>query len=102
MNETLRAFGERKQLLLARSRLHRLELQHQLGELRRSFARPRAALSLAASPAVRPLVLSALMALLGRGRAARLLKGALAALAVAKMLRSIYGWMSEAGEGEGR
>ena len=42
------------------------------------------------------------MALLGRGRAARLLKGALAALAVAKMLRSIYGWMSEAGEGEGR
>src|SRR5438874_2230007 len=102
MNETLRAPGERKHLLLARSPAPPLEPQPQLGELRRSFARPRSALSLAASPAVRPLVLSALMALLGRGRAARLLKGALAALAVAKMLRSIYGWMSEADEDEGR
>jgi len=102
MNERLRALGERKHLLLARSRLHRLELQHQFGELRRSFARPRAALSLAASPAVRPLVLSALMALLGGGRVARLLKGALAVLAVAKTLGAIYGWMNEAGEGKRR
>ena len=102
MNESLRELGERKQLLVARSRLHRLELQHHLGELRQSFARPRAALSLAASPAVRPLVLSALMALLGGGRVARLLKGALAALAAAKALRAIYGWMNEAGEAKRR
>jgi len=101
MNESTRALAERKHLLLARSRLHRLEIQYQLAELRQSFARPRAALSFVASPAVRPLIFGALTALLGGGRLARLLKGALAVLAVAKAVSALHG-LADGVEGDER
>jgi hypothetical protein len=92
MSERLHALAERKQLLLAQSRLQRLELQHHLSELRQSLFKPRAALSFAASPAVRPLVISALLAIVGRGRLSRLVKGAMAALAAVKAARAVLAW----------
>jgi len=45
MNENLALLVARKELLLARSRLHRLELRHRVRELRESVLPPRATLS---------------------------------------------------------
>ena len=54
-------------------------------------------LSLAASAPVRPLLFSALLFIAGRGRMARMLRGAMAALAVAKAAAVVMGQFSRAG-----
>jgi hypothetical protein len=90
MSESLGELAAHKQLLIARSRLHRLQVQHELRSLRQSVARPMNALSLAASPSVRPLLFSALTLLVGRGRLSRLVRRAMTALVVVKMARA--GW----------
>lgn len=97
MNDRLANLAGRKELLIARSRLHRLQLQHQTRSLRRSIARPATMLSLAASAPVRPLLFSALLFIAGRGRMARILRGAMAALAIAKAAGVVMGQFSRAG-----
>lgn len=89
MSERLADLARRKQLLLARSRLHRLELQHHTRSLRRSIATPRGAFAIASSAPLRPLLFSALTMALGRGRLSRLLRGAMAVLAAAKTVSAV-------------
>jgi hypothetical protein len=55
VSEDLALLVARKELLLARSRLHPLELRHQTRELRESILRPRAVLSIIASAPARSL-----------------------------------------------
>lgn len=90
MSETLGELAARKQLLIARSRLHRLQVQHHVRLLRQSLARPMTALSIAASPPVRPLLFSALTFVVGRGRLMRLVRRALAALTAIKVARAAW------------
>jgi hypothetical protein len=91
MSERLARLAARRRLLLARSELHRLELRHGFGLLQRSLLEPRNALALAASAPVRPLLFGAVLLALGRRRLGRMLRGAMAALALAKALRSFAG-----------
>lgn len=77
MSRAREELAARKQLLLARSALHRLELQHGARSLRRSLVAPKTALAFAASPPGRKLLLSALVLLAGRGRVSRLLRAAM-------------------------
>ena len=88
MSERLAELAGRKQLLLARSRLHRLELQHGIIALRESFFQPKSMLSMATSAPARPLLFSALMMLVGRGRFGGLVRGAMAVLTLVKAFRS--------------
>jgi hypothetical protein len=88
MNDELRLLATRKQLLVARSRLHRLELIHETRALRRSMARPATWLSIG-SPAARPLFAGALMLLIGRHRLSRLLRVATAAIAIARVVLAL-------------
>ena len=78
-------------LLLARSALHRLRLQHEARELRRSVTTPKGMFALATAPAVRPLLFSALLVIVGGRRLARVLQGAMAALAIAKGIHALLG-----------
>jgi hypothetical protein len=98
MSDRLAELAERKRLLVARSRLHRLELRHGVHALRRSIATPMTALSIAASPPVRPLLFSALMFVAGRGRLARWLRGAMAVMAAVKVVRAASGYFAAQGE----
>lgn len=77
MSRAREEIAARKQLLLARSTLHRLELQQGARSLRGSLAAPKTAFAIAASPPGRKLLLSALVLLAGRGRVSRLLRGAM-------------------------
>jgi len=90
MSESLGELAARKQLLIARSRLHRLQVQHDVRLLRQSLARPLTALSIAASPSVRPLLFSALTFLVGRGRLMRVVRRAMTALTVIKVARGAW------------
>jgi hypothetical protein len=90
MSESLGELAARKQLLVARSRLHRLEVQHELRSLRRSLTRPMTALAIAASPSVRPLLFSALLFVVGRGRLSRLVRRAMTVLTVVKVARAAW------------
>ena len=92
----------RKELLLARSRLHRLELQHEARSLKRALFTPRSALALAKSAPARPLLLSALMFVIGRGRLARVVRGAMTALAVLKAVRAASALMPSPRAGAAR
>jgi hypothetical protein len=91
MSDRLLELAGRKELLIARSRLHRVELQHGIIALRESFFQPKSMLSMATSGPVRPLLFSALMMLVGRGRFGGVVRGALAALTVVKAVRSHFG-----------
>jgi hypothetical protein len=90
MSESLGELAARKQLLVARSRLHRLQVQHEVRLLRQSLARPMTALSVATSPSVRPLLLGALTFMVGRGRLMRLVRRAMTALTVIKVARAAW------------
>jgi hypothetical protein len=91
MSENARMLADRKRMLIARSRLHRLEMQHGMQQLRQSMARPKTVFAFASSAPVRPLIFSALTYALGRGRFGKLLRGAMAALAVAKVVGAVIG-----------
>jgi len=88
MSDRLAELAGRKQLLIARSRLHRLELQHGIIALRESFFQPKSMLSMATSGPVRPLLFSALLMLVGRGRFGGLVRGAMAALTVLRSIKA--------------
>ena len=90
MSNRLVELAERKELLIARSRLHRVELQLGIIALRESFFQPKSMLSMATSGPVQPLIFSALMMLVGRGRFGGVVRGALAALTVVKAIRSHF------------
>lgn len=90
----MRALAERKQLLLAQSRLHRLEVQAHLAGLRQSFTRPKTIASIALSSPLRPLAFSALLAIAGRGRLAKMLKTAMTVIAAVKAARTVSSWLS--------
>jgi hypothetical protein len=91
MNERLTELAERKRLLVARARLHRLELQYGIGELRQSLLQPRSMFAMATSGPARPLLLSLLLMVAGRGRFGPLLRGAVAAFTVFKAVRATLG-----------
>ena len=91
MSRSREELAARKELLLARSSLHRLRLQHEARELRRSITTPRGVLAMATAPAVRPLLFSALLVVVGGRRLSRLLQGALAGLAIAKAIHALLG-----------
>ena len=89
MSDDLALLAARKELLLARSRLHRLELRRQAGALRESVLRPQTALAIVASAPVRPLLLGVLLLALGRGRLSRLASAAAGALALIQAARAL-------------
>jgi hypothetical protein len=89
MSEELAA---RKKLLLARSNLHRLEMQLATRSLGRSLFTPRTAFSFVTSAPVRPLLFSALLALVGGSALSRVLRGAMVGLSVVKTMRAAGIW----------
>jgi hypothetical protein len=95
MSERMRELEARKQLLIAQSRLHRLEVQAHVAALRQSIRRPKTILSIAASSPLRPLIFSALLAVVGRGRLSKVLKGAMAVLGALKALRIVSAWLAQ-------
>lgn len=88
MNERRAQLSARKELLLARSRLHRMRIQHEATALRTALTTPRGMLSIASSSPLRPLLLSGLLMVAGRGRAARIVKIAMSVLAAVKFARA--------------
>ena len=96
MSKKLESLAARKQLLVAQSTLYRLQLVHESRVLRRSLFTPRTALSVATSAPVRPLIFSALLLVVGRGRLARLIRGAMMILTVVKVVRAAAGWVHSA------
>ena len=86
MSESTRALAARRELLLARSRLRRLELLHESEMLRRSLVRPSTIFSIARSSPVRPLVFSALLMVAGQGRLAKIIRVASSLVAIATLL----------------
>ena len=93
MSEKLEVLAARKQLLVARSTLCRLQLVHESHALRRSLTTPRGIFSIATSAPVRPLLFSALLLVAGRSRFARLLRGAMMVLTVIKIVRAAAGFV---------
>ena len=97
MTERMAELAARKELLLARSRLHRIEVQHEAIALRRSLFKAKTAFSIAASPTVRPLIFSALMFVVGRGRMSRLLRRAMGIVAAVKTVTAVAAWVNQSG-----
>jgi hypothetical protein len=89
MSERLEDLAARKKLLLARSNLHRLQVRLAARSLGRSLFTPRTAFSIVKAAPVRPLLFSALLALVGAGTLSRLLRGTAGLLAVVRVVRSV-------------
>jgi hypothetical protein len=92
MSERLRELAHRKQLLVARSRLHRLQIQHAAQSLGDSLSPARAIRSFARSDALRPVIFTALLFAFGRTRLGRVVRGAMAVLAA---LRAAQGFAAK-------
>jgi hypothetical protein len=88
MSDRLEELAGRKELLLARSRLHRLELQHGIVAWRESFFQPKSMLSMATSGPMRPMLFSLLTLIVGRGKLGGFVRAAMAAFTVVRALRS--------------
>ena len=89
----------RKELLLARASLQRLKLRHEIDGFRESLRWPNAVGAIAASPKVRSLTFALLLAVAGRWRVARLVRGAAIAVVVARLaLRAFTRSAKPAGE----
>ena len=89
MSQSREELVARKRLLIARSALHRIRLQHEAHALRSSIATPRGVLGLATAPVVRPILFSALLLVAGRKRLSRVLQGALTGLAIARAIHAM-------------
>jgi hypothetical protein len=87
MNSAAENLALRKQILLARSALGRLRVAHQLSAIHDSLRWPRVGMAVAGSPPARSALLGLLVLVAGEGRVARLLRGAAAALMLAKLAR---------------
>lgn len=83
--------AERKQLLIARSSLYRASFELHALSLRRSLNARRAILALGALAPVRSFLFAVLLRVAGRGRAARGVRFALGAIAVAKAAQLVIG-----------
>jgi hypothetical protein len=90
MNAGVESLGLEKQLLLDRSALCRLRLRRETHALRRSLEWKRASVAVAivAAPAVRAIVWSVALSLLGAGRVGRMLMLAGRVVLVAKLARA--------------
>jgi hypothetical protein len=75
----------RRQVLVARASLQRLEVRHELGSLRESLRWPRLAASIGASSRGRSALFGLVLLAAGRRRLARLLGAAAAGLVLAKL-----------------
>lgn len=84
MAERATLLEARRQVLVARSAVQRLEIARDVHALRASFSAPRTALALAASAPV----IALLARLAGRGRFARLVRVAAVGFAVVRVARA--------------
>ena len=82
---SLPALRERRELLVARSALLRLEIARDVQDLRTTLSWPRAGLALATSPPVLGLALG----VVGRAGLGRIVRIAAAAFAVFKLARAL-------------
>lgn len=89
MSEALEALARDKEILLMRSALGRLRLRRATYDLRESLRWRRAAVTLAAVPAVQRMVFGLGLSLVGLGRTTRLLMLAGRFILFAKLARSI-------------
>jgi hypothetical protein len=82
---SLAGLRERRELLVARSALQRLEVARDVQDLRAALSWPRAGLALATSPPVLGLALG----VIGRGGLGRIVRIAAAAFAVFRLARAL-------------
>lgn len=88
MSNALAILEARKELLVARASLQRLEAAHQIVVLRERVRLPRTAAALMANPQARSLVLATLAFALRRTRLLRFVRYAGLAFVVAQVVRS--------------
>jgi len=88
-------FEARKQLLIARSTLCRLRLQHDAGQLRESFTLGNVGAAVVKSPTARTAAFLLAVGLVGPGRIARLLSFASQALSVARLAGVAIAWLKK-------
>ncbi|MBK8322818.1 MAG: hypothetical protein IPL06_08785 [Betaproteobacteria bacterium] len=86
-------FESRKQLLVARSTLGRLKLQHDAARLRESLTFGNVGAAVVKSPVVRSAAFLLAVEIAGSGRIARLLSFAGQALSVARMAGVALAWL---------
>ena len=92
MNERLETLAAEKRYLVERSALCRLRLRRDVFAVRGAVGWKRMPAALATTPAVRTMVGSLALSLLGTGRAGRVLLFASRALLVAKLARATFGY----------
>ena len=92
MNERLETLAAQKRYLVERSALCRLRLRRDMFAVRGAVGWKRMPAALATTPAVRTMVGSLALSLLGTGRAGRLLLFAGRAILVAKLARVAIGY----------
>ena len=85
MSSELELLELRKNVLVARASLQRLKIGVELQVLREDLRWPRAVATIAKSRPVRSALFGGLLVLVGRGRLARFIAAAAAALALAKV-----------------
>ena len=88
----------RREVLVARASLQRATIAREVEELRGSLRWPQAAASIAASPLARSLAFGALVLVVGRGRLARLVRLAAAAVGALKLASALA--RRKGGQGE--
>ena len=91
MSARLEIFAVDKQMLVTRSALCRLRLRRARHELRGALDWKRATVAAASASVVRPIAFGLALSFIGAGRAARILKLAAGAIALAKLARFIAG-----------
>jgi hypothetical protein len=87
MNKAREELAARKSLLLARSSIHRLELERDAVELREALQWRR----LASAVPVRPVLFTALALIAGRTRLAKLAGWATSAITLMRLVRNVRG-----------
>lgn len=93
MNASHQALARDKEILVARSTLCRLRLAGQVQDVRDSLRWRRAAMAVAAAPGTRRIAFGVAVALLGLGRAARLITMAARVVVFAKLASALAGWV---------
>jgi hypothetical protein len=91
MSSDLEALAARKELLVARASLQRLQAANELAGLRERLQWSRSAGSLLSSPAVRSLLVAVALLAVRRSRFARFARWAGVALTVVRIVRSTMG-----------
>jgi hypothetical protein len=84
VNSALELLALRKEVLVARAALQRLQVRREIEVIREDLRWPRALVAIAASRPARSALLGALVVLAGRGRLARLVGAAAAVTAIVK------------------